>query len=70
MTHPSEYVGCPECGAPAEIVDRFVLPSTDGPVEHVKLWCVTRRWFTLPAENMPATTAVGDEALPWTTRRS
>ena len=26
-----DLVVCPECAAPAEIVDRFVLPSTDGP---------------------------------------
>jgi hypothetical protein len=24
----------PECAAPAEVVDRFVLESTDGPIEH------------------------------------
>jgi hypothetical protein len=40
---------CPECGAPAEVVDRFVLPSTHGPVEHVKTRCVTGPWFVTPA---------------------
>jgi hypothetical protein len=39
---------CPECGAPAEILDRFVLPSTDGPVEHLKARCVTGPWFVFP----------------------
>lgn len=40
---------CPECGAPAEIVDRDTLDSTDGPLEIVKLYCVRRHWYLLPA---------------------
>jgi hypothetical protein len=37
-----EFVSCPErnCQAPAEIVDRFVLASTDGPVEHAQTVCL------------------------------
>ena len=38
---------CPECGAPAEITDRFVLESTDGPVEHARVSCAARHWFLL-----------------------
>jgi hypothetical protein len=45
-----ELTHCPECGAPAEIVDRFVLSSSDGPVEHVKTRCVTGPWFVVPAK--------------------
>ncbi|MDN5790580.1 MAG: hypothetical protein L0H25_06920 [Micrococcales bacterium] len=30
---------CPECGRLADVVDRFVLPSTDGPLEHIRLRC-------------------------------
>jgi hypothetical protein len=39
---------CPEpsCGAPAQIVDRWVWPASDGPVEHVKTWCANGHWFT------------------------
>lgn len=29
-----EIVDCPECTAPAEVVDRFVFESTNGPIEH------------------------------------
>jgi hypothetical protein len=43
-----ELTGCPACGAPAEVIDRFVLQSTDGPVAHVKVRCVTGPWFTVP----------------------
>jgi hypothetical protein len=37
-----EFVICPEpaCRASAELVDRFVLPSTHGPVEHAKTMCL------------------------------
>ncbi len=34
---------CPECGRPAMITDRFTLPSTDGPVEHIRLSCAGGR---------------------------
>lgn len=44
-----ELTTCPECGRPAEIVDRFMMLSTDGLVEHVKTRCVTGPWFTVPA---------------------
>ena len=44
-----ELVGCPQCAAVAEIVERFVLGGTDGPVEHVTVRCVLRHWFALPA---------------------
>ena len=48
--HELDLVGCPECGAPAEIVDRFDLPSTDGPVAHIKIQCLHRHWFTVLGE--------------------
>jgi hypothetical protein len=41
-------VSCPQagCGAAAEIADRWVWLSTDGPVEQVKIWCVNGHGFT------------------------
>ena len=51
---PSEtadrLVDCPECGLPAEIVDRFTLAGAPEPVEHVKLVCVAGHWFTPPVD--------------------
>jgi hypothetical protein len=41
-------VECPECGAPARITGRFWLDSTDGPVEHLKTWCVTNQHGLTP----------------------
>jgi hypothetical protein len=46
---------CPECGAPAEVLDHFMLPSTDGLVEHIKARCVTGPWFAFPAPSASAT---------------
>jgi hypothetical protein len=43
---------CPECGAPAEVTDRFALEGTDGPIEHVRLQCVGRHWFLLPTASL------------------
>jgi hypothetical protein len=49
-----QLVGCPQCLAPAEIIDRFVLESTSGPVEHLSISCLHRHRFTLPADHLPA----------------
>lgn len=43
-----EIVGCPQCAAPAEVVDRWSMPSNDGTFEMVKVMCVLRHWFTVP----------------------
>jgi hypothetical protein len=43
---------CPECGAPAEVTDRSALESTDGPIEHVKIQCLRRHWFLMPAGSL------------------
>lgn len=46
---------CPECGRLAEVVDRFELASTGGPVEHLRLRCdAGRHHLTLIVErNQP-----------------
>ena len=41
----AEYCFCPECGVPAEVMDRFEMDSTAGPVEHVRIRCVNRHYF-------------------------
>jgi hypothetical protein len=52
---PSEpLVECPACGLPAEITDRFVLGGAPGPIEHVKIVCGNRHWFTLPVDQLAA----------------
>jgi hypothetical protein len=45
---------CPQCRMPAEITDRFSLPSTDGPVAHVAVSCAAGHHFRMPAGRLPA----------------
>jgi hypothetical protein len=49
-----DYARCPECDLPAEVIDRFSLYSTDGPIDHVKIACPRRHVFTPPAAVRPA----------------
>ena len=39
----------------------IALPSTDGPVEHVKVQCLSRHWFLLPAAALPPVRTVTPE---------
>ncbi len=48
----AELVDCPECGLPAEVLDRFVLESTDGPIEHVKIRCIKGSPFLMPTASL------------------
>ena len=52
-----ETTSCPLCAAPAEVLDRYALESTDGPVEHVSVVCVRRHRFLMPAAGLPLETA-------------
>jgi hypothetical protein len=60
----NQIVVCPEpgCEVAAEVVSRWVWPSTDGPVEHVKLYCVAGHartvlsaWLVTPARSARVT---------------
>jgi hypothetical protein len=58
-----EVVACPEprCAAPAEILERFALASTDGPLEHRKTICVLGHVRTPLADARPAGHRAGRE---------
>jgi hypothetical protein len=43
---------CPDCDATAEVLDRFVLESTDGPVDHARIRCVHGHWFLLSLQSL------------------
>ena len=45
-------IQCPRCGLPAWIVDRFTLDGAPEAVEHVKLVCAARHWFTPPIDEL------------------
>ena len=45
---------CPQCAVPAEITERFSLPSTDGPIAHIAVACAAGHHFRMPASQLPA----------------
>jgi hypothetical protein len=47
-----DYARCPECDLPAEVIDRFSLSSTNGPMAHIKIACLAGHVFTPPAEDV------------------
>jgi hypothetical protein len=46
-------MSCPECGVLAEVTDRFSLPGTGGPVEHLAVQCVAGHHLRMPADMLP-----------------
>jgi hypothetical protein len=65
-------IGCPECEIPAEVTDRFVLPSSRGPIEHLAIRCAAGHHFRMPSDLLPlqarellqGTTAPADLVCP------
>ena len=45
-----DWVDCPECGLPAYVVDRFVRPSTDGPLPHAVTVCARMHHLCMTEE--------------------
>jgi hypothetical protein len=56
------FVSCPDCTAPAEIIERFSLASTAGRVDHVVLFCVGGHHFRMAADMLPALAAAAHAA--------
>jgi hypothetical protein len=44
--------GTVRCGLPAEVVYRYGMTSTDGPLECAKIHCPQGHWFTGPVESL------------------
>jgi hypothetical protein len=63
-----DLVGCPACAAPAEVVERYVLDSTDGPIEHATVLCSERHRFTVLVERLVTPRAEDREAGRWAPR--
>ncbi len=45
---------CPSCLKRAEILDRFVLGSTDGPATHLKVRCADGHVYTVLVDDAPS----------------
>lgn len=55
------FLNCPEyldkqgtvrCGLPAEVLCRYVVASTDGPLASAKIICPRGHWFNGPVESL------------------
>jgi hypothetical protein len=55
------FVDCPaymnktgsvRCGLPAEVQGRYVMRSTDGPLESARIRCPRGHWFNGPIESL------------------
>ena len=44
------------CGLPAEVVYRYAVASTDGPLESAKIICPRQHWFNGPIESLNVAT--------------
>jgi hypothetical protein len=65
-----QFVACPEPGyAAAEVVSRWVWPSTDGPVEHARVYCLRGHARTLLTASLP-TPAAGARFVHPSARRN
>ncbi|GIH02467.1 hypothetical protein Rhe02_05340 [Rhizocola hellebori] len=66
-----EFTECPDptCIAPAEVLNRFVLPSTQGGEPFVRTVCVHRHWFMLPATSLKPSPAPVPGAISAEDRR-
>ena len=60
----SDTSPCPQCGAPAEITERFWLDSTDGPIQHLKIGCLSKHWL-IPLAEMVKAEQVAPRIATW-----
>ena len=43
---------CPDCASIAEVLERFVLEGTGGPVEHARIRCIAGHWFLVRSASL------------------
>jgi len=47
-----DKTGSVRCGLPAEVESRYLMRSTDGPLESAKIRCPRGHWFNGPIESL------------------
>jgi hypothetical protein len=47
-----EFTSCPDCSMIATVQWAGSLESTEGPITHVRVTCVHRHWFLIPANTL------------------
>jgi hypothetical protein len=58
--------GGQRCGLPAEVKCRFIMESTDGPLDSAMIRCPAGHWFTGAIESLTLTTGPGGTAAMMT----
>jgi hypothetical protein len=56
--------GSERCGLPAEVIDRFTMRSTGGPIDGVKICCPSSHQFNGPIESLPGTRIAASSRPP------
>jgi hypothetical protein len=61
-----DLIACPQptCDLPAEILDRVLIESTDGPVEHARIACLGRHRFFMPLHLPPLGVRLAEKPAP------
>jgi hypothetical protein len=47
-----DKTGSVRCGLPAEVQDRYLMRSSDGPLESARIRCPRGHWFNGPVESL------------------
>jgi len=47
-----DKTGSVRCGLPAEVEGRYLMSSTDGPLESARIRCPRGHWFNGPVESL------------------
>ncbi len=47
-----DKTGSVRCGLPAEVAGRYLMRSTDGPLESARIRCPRGHWFNGPVESL------------------
>ena len=58
-----DKTGSVRCGLPAEVEGRYLMTSTDGPLESARIRCPRGHWFNGPVESLtldPDTSAASE----------
>jgi predicted transcriptional regulator len=61
---PMDLTLCPKCSEVSEVQWLTVIDSTDGPVDHAKIFCVNRHWFFLPVASLSENSSCPEEVVP------
>ena len=73
MDYQPTFLTCPaymdrngtmRCGLPAEVVVRYIMNSTEGPLESAKIGCPRGHHFNGPIDSLALPEQVGPKAQP------